>query len=152
MKTCSKCGVEKPYEEFFKEPRNTRNGLHAECKDCTKAAKARWAEENAEYTRLYARNYYHTNAEIEKVKARQWKKQVKYRYKRDPIKISAQKAVYYAVRKGKLVPEPCEVCGNSEVEAHHADYSRKLDVNWLCKLHHGNTHRKDEGTGDWVRR
>ena len=44
-------------------------------------------------------------------------------------------------RRGKLTPQPC-ACGSEAVEMHHPDYSRPLDVRWLCrpchlKLHQG---------------
>jgi hypothetical protein len=39
-------------------------------------------------------------------------------------------------RRGLLEPEPCIVCGAPEVEMHHADYRRPLDVKWLCRFHH----------------
>jgi len=31
---------------------------------------------------------------------------------------------------------PCEICGCEKSEAHHDDYSRPLDVRWLCRVHH----------------
>lgn len=43
-------------------------------------------------------------------------------------------------RKGKLVPRPCESCGASQVQKHHDDYSRPLDVRWLCKSCHCDLH------------
>ncbi len=30
----------------------------------------------------------------------------------------------------------CSDCGETKVEAHHEDYSKPLDVEWLCKKHH----------------
>lgn len=36
---------------------------------------------------------------------------------------------------GVLVRQPCEVCG-SKAQAHHNDYSKPLEVRWLCPLHH----------------
>ena len=42
-------------------------------------------------------------------------------------------AVY--LKRGKVMRFPCEVCGALEVEAHHVDYDRPLDVVWLCRLH-----------------
>jgi hypothetical protein len=39
-------------------------------------------------------------------------------------------------RRGKLIPKPCEVCGDPKVEKHHDDYTKPLEVRWLCKRHH----------------
>ncbi|MFC3331681.1 hypothetical protein ACFOEM_04310 [Paenalcaligenes hominis] len=39
----------------------------------------------------------------------------------------------------------CEVCGKSKVDAHHDDYSKPLEVRWLCREHHMQHHaRLDE--------
>lgn len=43
-------------------------------------------------------------------------------------------------RRGALTPEPCEDCGNPEVVMHHDDYSKPLQVNWLCQEHHEALH------------
>lgn len=45
------------------------------------------------------------------------------------------------VRRGKVVRSPCARCGNPRVEAHHKDYSRPLDVVWLCRECHLKEHR-----------
>jgi ribosomal protein S27AE len=45
------------------------------------------------------------------------------------------------VRTGKLVPQPCEVCGAINVHAHHDDYSKPLEVRWLCPEDHSHVHR-----------
>lgn len=36
--------------------------------------------------------------------------------------------------RGKLIPQPCRYCGNAEVQMHHEDYSKPLEVIWLCKI------------------
>lgn len=46
-----------------------------------------------------------------------------------------------AIRRGRLVKQPCEVCGAASVQAHHDDYSNPLDVRWLCRAHHEETHQ-----------
>lgn len=46
-----------------------------------------------------------------------------------------------AVLKGSIIPKPCAVCGDSKSEGHHFDYTRPLEVIWLCKTHHGLVHR-----------
>ena len=38
---------------------------------------------------------------------------------------------------------PCIICGELNVEAHHAHYDLPLDVIWLCTKHHKQTHRED---------
>lgn len=55
-------------------------------------------------------------------------------------KIRARAAVARAVARGDLERQPCETCG-ARAEAHHDDYSRPLDVRWLCPIHHAEHHR-----------
>jgi ribosomal protein S27AE len=46
------------------------------------------------------------------------------------------------VKRGVLVPEPCEQCGASKVHAHHDDYSDPSLIRWLCHLCHHRWHRE----------
>ena len=39
-------------------------------------------------------------------------------------------------RFGYLLPEPCARCGNTEVIIHHLDYTKPLDILWLCRPCH----------------
>jgi hypothetical protein len=56
---------------------------------------------------------------------------------RNPEKHLARKAVEYALEWGKLVRGDCQDCGSKEkIEAHHPDYSKPLDIEWLCKPCH----------------
>lgn len=50
-----------------------------------------------------------------------------------------------AVAAGRLVKKPCAVCGSPRSQAHHQDYSRPLDVIWLCAKHHAEEHAKATG-------
>ena len=43
-------------------------------------------------------------------------------------------------QRGKLVQEPCQVCGDRDSEKHHPDYSQPLLVEWLCRPCHLNRH------------
>ena len=45
-----------------------------------------------------------------------------------------------ALKRGKLVKEPCQVCGDKVVQAHHDDHDKRLDVRWLCVPHHKEVH------------
>ena len=59
-----------------------------------------------------------------------------------PEKIAARAAVNLAVHQGTLVKRPCEHCGAKRVHGHHTDYSRPLDVMWLCQKCHTNEHKR----------
>ena len=63
----------------------------------------------------------------------------------NPQKVYCHDAVYSALQKGILKrPDLCLKCGlKRTIHAHHEDYSKPLDVVWLCischaKLHSGN--------------
>jgi len=48
------------------------------------------------------------------------------------------------VKCGRLVRQPCERCGSRRgLTAHHEDYSRPLNVRWLCLRCHGRQTRRD---------
>lgn len=69
-----------------------------------------------------------------------------------PVPRDAAKAhwtVSNAIRDGRLHRQPCEKCGSERSDAHHADYSKPLEVQWLCRKHHGEQHRIYEAKGDF---
>ena len=48
-----------------------------------------------------------------------------------------------AIRDRRLHRGPCEVCGTTaKVHGHHDDYSKPLDVRWLCEEHHLELHEQ----------
>jgi hypothetical protein len=59
--------------------------------------------------------------------------------KENPEKRKAHNAVKNALRYGKIHRHPCCICGN-KAQAHHEDYSKPLDVIWLCLRHHADRH------------
>ena len=62
-----------------------------------------------------------------------------YKSKAYQIKNSARGAVHRAIKNGTLIkPAWCMTCGKEAdiIEAHHADYSKPLDVIFLCKKCH----------------
>lgn len=59
-------------------------------------------------------------------------------------KHNAHKLIMYAVKLGIIKkPENCEIChSNIRIEGHHDDYSKPLEVRWLCKCCHYKADRK----------
>jgi hypothetical protein len=51
-------------------------------------------------------------------------------------KQSAQAKAAAAIYRGVLVRGPCSQCGAPKTDAHHEDYSKPLDVVWLCRKCH----------------
>ena len=59
-----------------------------------------------------------------------------------PLRARANIALNNAIRDGRITRHLCHICGAAEVEGHHADYSRPLDVTWLCIEHHNQLHNE----------
>ena len=62
---------------------------------------------------------------------------------RNPKKRYAHEQVRYAVKTGKLIKQKCENCGDKNTQAHHDDYSKPLEVRWLCNKCHKQWHREN---------
>ncbi len=80
---------------------------------------------NAEQRREYHRQYWHKR-------------------KLNPdeqVKIAARRKTRVAIKSGRLEKGPCAECGSVvDIECHHEDYEKPLDVIWLCKKHHEKQH------------
>lgn len=138
MKVCTGCGQELPRSEFYAHPR-APDGLRYKCKACFTSMRR---ETNR---RRYANDPTYRAERREAARASY--RRTGYRSPVDPTKRSARVTLQNAVREGRLTPsDGCEDCGHdfSEFrrEAHHEDYSKPLDVAWLCSLCHGKRHRR----------
>lgn len=61
---------------------------------------------------------------------------------RNKLQTKAQWAISRAVSRKKIKRMPCEICGEINTQAHHDDYTKPLEVRWLCRLHHMEFHKK----------
>ncbi len=146
-KKCSKCGETKPLAEFHKNIGNA-DGHRGHCKRCRNATVKAWREANKERKAATNKAWYESNKERKAATAKAWHEdnpdKVKARLERAkerwPEKVAARKVVNDATRSGKLIRQPCEVCGALEVHGHHDDYSQPLVVRWLCLKHHTEHH------------
>ena len=133
MKTCFKCEKTKPLTEFYKHPQMA-DGRVNKCKECNKKD----VRENRKNKVEYYREYDKRRGNRQTKEYRDW-----YRATY-PRKCSARTAVGNAVRDGYLFPQPCEECGNVDnIHAHHDDYSKQLDVRWLCAACHKAWHMEN---------
>ncbi len=139
-KRCFKCNEMKPASEFYGHPQ-MGDGKLGKCKECTKReARARhhakmadpaWVEQQRMRGREKHKRLYSAG--------RNWK---------SPLGSPEQKkaaviAVTAAVNGGRLVrPTECQVCGatSNRIHGHHDDYSKPLDVVWVCPLCHRRIH------------
>jgi hypothetical protein len=87
--------------------------------------------DQAEKNRARALSYYYANHES--VRERQ---NARPKGRPAPLKEAAR------IAARKLVKEPCESCGRQPAQAHHDDYSKPLEVRWLCSACHGVEHRR----------
>ena len=140
-KVCFKCLKEKPLFEFYAHP-SAADGHFNKCKVCARLDVKRNYQDGREARRAYERKR-EASPRRKKLKA-EYARRHRARY---PEAYAAQCAVYKAVKSGRLARQPCEGCGTTiRVEAHHHDYSKPLEVEWLCfKCHRERGHGQHVG-------
>lgn len=147
MKQCIKCYKALPLSSFYKNVTH-RDKVQSSCKKCDNKRHILWRKNNPEKVRemsslqrirypdkmrAFVRKYHQEHPEVAKKALKKWAK-------KNSHKISAHRKVYYALKIGKLKRKKC-YCGKV-AQAHHEDYSKPLDVKWLCDLHHKARHIK----------
>ena len=124
---CSKC-KERTYTRTAKS-KNTW------CHPCRSAVQRSWRDKHPEYTsEQYRRRIASDPLFFKKQDAA-----------KDPIKKKARAALRNAVVSGTVIkPKSCSRCGITDkpLHGHHFDYSKPLEVLWLCKKCHGLEHSK----------
>lgn len=165
-KTCTKCGETKLISEFVR-PTNTYR-----CKLCFKAyqkeweaknrerlnaSKREWRAKNLEHAKATQNKWTTKNKERRNAQKRQWEREnrdkareQKRRYReKHPKQTAAHKAFREALRLGQLTkPKKCSSCltipPRNKLHGHHEDYSKPLEVIWLCQTCHAARHAAPE--------
>ena len=114
----------------------------------------KWKTKNKERVKEYRKKYRLEHKGEKREANRRWRKEnpEKYlasaksstqKYKaKYPERVLATNKVNNAVRDGRALKEPCIMCGiTKDIHGHHKDYSKKLDVVWMCRFHHDSFHR-----------
>lgn len=139
-KRCFKCGRKKALSLFYAHPKMA-DGHLGKCKSCTKKDVRTRYEIKALEIQAWDRER-SQKAERKKAQVRHLRAfRSKY-----PQKAKAWSAVSRAIQNGRLKRQACAGCGSTEkVQAHHHNYQRPLDVEWLCfgchrRSRHGQKH------------
>ena len=123
-KRCSRCGELKSKFEFQRECSN-RDGLLNYCGECNNRLVRERRKFEPERFRATRRASWQRN-----------KHKTVYNEKR-----KAKARVQEALLSGRLTKKSCVYCGNLKTDGHHDDYSKPLDVRWLCRACHAKLHR-----------
>ena len=154
---CSKCGEEKALDLFARHALSAK-GRTRDCKQCRSTEYKLYKREKKEYIKARNKAYYEKNKErlcaykkqkrkdvgLEKTESRRLSRLKYTRTMRAlyPEKFKARSAIKRAIRSGKIKRLPCEICGDKNTHGHHEDYSKPMEVKWLCPLHHRIAHGK----------
>ena len=158
MKKCSCCKTMLPIEKFYRNGSMT-DGRSFWCKPCTldsqkdyyanrggKAISARWRNSTSG---LKSRRRYNSSENGKIVMCRALKKH----NNAYPERTGSRRALNNAVRDGRIErPSECSECSDNRIpiEAHHEDYFKPLEVEWLCRPCHLQRHNPTalEGAAD----
>ena len=152
-KICKTCQTSKPFSEFY-DHKYYSDGKELSCKKCrkqnVKAARQKNLENYQAYDRKRNKTPERLEAKRESVKRNpEAPRAAKKRWaERNREKRAAHTIVGNAVRDGRLIKEPCHICGDETVQAHHPDYSQPLPVVWVCDKHHKEIHKQGAKTND----
>lgn len=148
--TCKVCGVTSDVAEFY-------ISLPSRCKECHKRKVRENREEKAEYYKSYDAKRFQEDPRVKERHKRYQKTEAgkaaingsrKKWVGVFPEKKAAHTILNRSVSRGLIEkPDFCSKCGKHEVSrkihAHHHDYTKPLDVIWLCAQCHKDEH-KDE--------
>ncbi len=125
LKKCLWCFKEKPLDAFYRLAR-ALDGHLSKCMECARAASREHRLNN--------------------ISAYKKRERIAYRKQRAKKTIQglARTALSQAVIGGRIKrPKRCSSCkSEGTIQGHHEDYTKPLDVVWLCRLCHAARHRE----------
>lgn len=153
-KQCFKCQQVKSIDDFYRHSKMADGHLN-KCKECTKVDVNKNRAANLEYYQEYDRNRFQNDPErraFQLDQTREWMRnnpgklaEVQSQWKaRNPEKRQCHLSLASAIAKGTVVKSAsCQSCGTSDgrIHGHHPDYTKPLDVMWLCASCHFRQHR-----------
>ncbi len=142
---CKTCGEEKPLDAFYRQ--KSVLGRQRSCVECVIARVKKYRAENLEYIKEYdrQRGQLTERKAANRIRAKGRNDDSRTRWiAGNKERRSAHITLRAGMRSGKVTrPKTCERCGDEKkLHGHHEDYSRPLDVMWLCHDCHGARHRE----------
>jgi hypothetical protein len=153
MKVCRQCKVEKELDKFYKHSKMADGHLN-KCIVCVKENVKNYRLLNLEKVKLEVKkrakdpNRVASKKKYEQSeKGKLAKKRAMDSYKeRYPMKRASHIMVGSALLTGKIVkPNCCSECNSSKkIEAHHDDYTKPMELRWLCEKCHKEWHKHNK--------
>ncbi len=112
------------------------DGRLNKCKECTKGDSKKTYEKIQSIPELAIRERKRQRIKENKRRIEGRTKKYKKQLRRSP----ASDILARAIRLKQIEKKPCEICGKTRAQGHHEDYSKPLDVVWLCIRHHNDRH------------
>lgn len=144
---CRSCHISKPISEFYTCVNKGKRVPLKRCKSCCLAYRKEWKQRPGVLERLAKTQ--RKRVELDRTKfrmtaAKHYYGQTFKRATGDKSKELCRILLQRAVRDGVILkPDLCPECGNTgRIDAHHSDYAKPFEVEWLCSICHGKRHRK----------
>lgn len=137
-KKCFKCNKEKDLDLFYKHSQTADKHLN-KCIDCAKLDSIKRYNDPIAYKKISEYEKERSKRKDRKLKMRIYHQNERKKFK---DKFKARTVISNGIRDGLVIKQNCEVCGSKNSQAHHKDYSKPLDVKWLCSRHHADEHKK----------
>ncbi len=140
-KPCKICGSDPAVDPYKSVP--------SRCRECHIAEVTRRYHLDPEPAKERVKKHRQRNPESSTTNTRRWRELY-------PEKYLAHKAVRNALRRGDLKkPDHCASCETQlpaqQIHGHHDDYTKPLEVIWVCHECHMELHRiRDAETGELI--
>jgi hypothetical protein len=153
MKVCRDCQIEKPISDFYKHSQMFDGHLN-KCIVCVKNRVLKHRQTNIDAIRKYDKERSKKPHRIQAKKDYEQTEKGKLTKKiamktynaKHPLRYAAHIVVNNAIRDKKLIAQKnCSVCNSTtKIEGHHDDYTKPMDLRWLCEKCHKEWHKHNE--------
>ena len=130
---CGLCGIEKPLEQYQRNKSNPLGRAYW-CKECRREFDRQ--RNLLPDRRLYIKQWEQSERgkQLRAISRKKDRQQNKGKY-------YARRLLNKLIKEGVIERKICEICSKIGT-GHHPDYSKPVEVVWLCRKHHAELNRK----------